>query len=275
MQRGARSRQSRKNLPVEPGWASRGHCPQPVTAVLVAEPYGVGWQALGRGVGGKDPVAVAQQAGRGRDPQAAGFVFEQVVDRVAFELRGIFCVEGDKVDAVEAHQAPVRAQPHVAVPGLQDGVDCVLGQPGIRTPCLVAKVVERSLGIKRQGGVRQRKEQHPQPSPDVPHHDGSSMNPKKTRPETGRVENWYVIAIPKIGFEASPCLGPRVRIPPRPFGGDQGTRSAGPISVPTTNQGVPHISLVLCEMWDATAADLHSSALQGLPIEVSGIPYLA
>jgi hypothetical protein len=28
-------------------------------------------------------------------------------------------------------------------------------------------------------------------------------------------------------------------------------------------------------MWDTTAADLHSSALQGLPIEVRGIPHLA
>jgi hypothetical protein len=31
-------------------------------------------------------------------------------------------------------------------------------------------------------------------------------------------------------------------------------------SVPTTNQGVPHISLVFREMWETTAADLHSSA---------------
>src|SRR5271156_74853 len=50
---------------------------------------------------------------------------------------------------------------------------------------------------------------------------------------------------------------------------------AGPISAPTTNQRVPHISLVFREMWDATAADLHSSALQGLPIEVCGAPHLA
>jgi hypothetical protein len=28
-------------------------------------------------------------------------------------------------------------------------------------------------------------------------------------------------------------------------------------------------------MWDTTAADLHSSALQELPIEVRGIPHLA
>jgi hypothetical protein len=46
-------------------------------------------------------------------------------------------------------------------------------------------------------------------------------------------------------------------------------------SVPTTNQGVPHISLVFREMWETTAADLHPSALQELPIEVRGIPYLA
>jgi hypothetical protein len=46
-------------------------------------------------------------------------------------------------------------------------------------------------------------------------------------------------------------------------------------SVPTTNERVPHISLVFREMWDTTAADLHSSAPQRLPIEVRGIPYLA
>jgi hypothetical protein len=42
-----------------------------------------------------------------------------------------------------------------------------------------------------------------------------------------------------------------------------------------TDHRVPHISLVFCEMWDATAADLHSLALQGPPIEVRGIPHLA
>jgi hypothetical protein len=50
---------------------------------------------------------------------------------------------------------------------------------------------------------------------------------------------------------------------------------AGPISVPTTNHRVPHISLVFGEMWDTTAADRHFSALQELPIEVCGIPHLA
>jgi hypothetical protein len=35
-------------------------------------------------------------------------------------------------------------------------------------------------------------------------------------------------------------------------------------------QEIRGISLVFCEMWDTTAADLHSSALQGLPIEVRG-----
>src|ERR1700679_2876768 len=42
-----------------------------------------------------------------------------------------------------------------------------------------------------------------------------------------------------------------------------------------TNHRVPHISLVFREMWDTTAADLHSLALQGLPIEVRGAPHLA
>jgi hypothetical protein len=37
-------------------------------------------------------------------------------------------------------------------------------------------------------------------------------------------------------------------------------RIAGSISVPTKNQGVAHISLVLREMWEATAADLNSWA---------------
>jgi hypothetical protein len=51
--------------------------------------------------------------------------------------------------------------------------------------------------------------------------------------------------------------------------------AAGPISVPATNQGVPHISLVFREMWDTTAADLHSSVPWELPIEIRGIPHLA
>ena len=38
---------------------------------------------------------------------------------------------------------------------------------------------------------------------------------------------------------------------------------------------VPHISLVFREMWDTTAADLHSLRVQIMPIEVRGIPHLA
>jgi hypothetical protein len=41
------------------------------------------------------------------------------------------------------------------------------------------------------------------------------------RPESGRMENWYVIAIPKIDLLPSSRLGPRVRIFARPFGGDE------------------------------------------------------
>ena len=132
----------------------------PVTAVLMAEPHRVRGQALGGGVGGKGAAAIAHQAGGGRDPQSAGFILEQVVDGVAFELRSILGVEGDKVDAVEADQASVGAQPQIAVAGLQDGVDGVLGQAGIGAPGLVAVVVERSLGIERQRGVSERQQQH-------------------------------------------------------------------------------------------------------------------
>jgi hypothetical protein len=35
-----------------------------------------------------------------------------------------------------------------------------------------------------------------------------------------------------------------------------------------TDQGVPHISLVLREMWETAAADLQFPARKGLPVEV-------
>jgi hypothetical protein len=38
---------------------------------------------------------------------------------------------------------------------------------------------------------------------------------------------------------------------------------------------VGHISLVFREMWGTTAADLHPSAPQAMPIEVRGLPHLA
>jgi hypothetical protein len=42
---------------------------------------------------------------------------------------------------------------------------------------------------------------------------------KKMRPWSGRMENWYVIAIPKIDLLARFGLGPRVRIYHRTFDG--------------------------------------------------------
>ena len=86
------------------------------------------------------------------------------------------------------------------------------GRPGIGAPSLVAKVLQRPLRIERHGGMRPRQQQyaHAAPSPGFPDHDGYSINPgkfhvgsKKMRPESGRMENWYVIAIPKIDLPAS------------------------------------------------------------------------
>ena len=64
-----------------------------------------------RGTGCEAAVVVAQQAGCGRDPQRAGLILQQVIDGVALEWRRILGVEGDKVDAIKADQASVRAQP--------------------------------------------------------------------------------------------------------------------------------------------------------------------
>ncbi len=161
-----------KAFPVEEGRPGRGDGPEPVAAVLIAEPHRVGGQALGGGVGRKGAVAVAHQAGGGADPQSARCILEQVVDGIALELRGILGVEGDKVDAVEADQASVGAQPQIAVAGLQDGVDGVLRQAGIGAPGLVAVVVERPLGIERHGGMlnASSKAHNPAPLPGSPDH---------------------------------------------------------------------------------------------------------
>ena len=79
--------------------------------VLVAEPHRVRRQALGRGIGGEGAGTVAHQAGGGRNPQIAGVVLEQIRDGIAFELRCVLRVEGNEIDAIEADQASVGAQP--------------------------------------------------------------------------------------------------------------------------------------------------------------------
>ncbi len=142
-----------KPFPVEKGWASRGDGPYPMAVVLIAEPNRGGGQALGHGVGRKRAVAVAQQAGGGADPQSTGCILQQVVDGIALELRGVLGVEGDKVDAVEAHQAPVGSQPQISIARLQNGVHGVLRQAGIGAPGLVAIMVQGPLWIERHRGM--------------------------------------------------------------------------------------------------------------------------
>ena len=43
---------------------------------------------------------------------------------------------------------------------------------------------------------------------------------------------------------------------------------------PSKNRGVPHISLVFCEMWDTKALHAHLWKVQK-EVEVRGLPYLA
>ena len=106
--------------------------------VLIAEPHRVRRQALSRGIGSKSAATVAHQAGGGRNPQFAGVVLEQIGHGIAFELGCIFRVKGNEIDAIEADQASVGAQPHKAIARLQDGMDSVLGQAGIGPPGLMA-----------------------------------------------------------------------------------------------------------------------------------------
>ena len=66
--RGLGLRDGRKAFPIEKGRPGRGDGPDPVAAVLIAEPNRIGGQALGGGVSGKGAAAIAQQAGGGADP---------------------------------------------------------------------------------------------------------------------------------------------------------------------------------------------------------------
>jgi hypothetical protein len=47
-----------------------------------------------------------------------------------------------------------------------------------------------------------------------------------------------------------------------------------PVFLPSTNRGVPHISLVFREMWETTALHVLLSKA-GKKVKVRGIPYLA
>ena len=82
---------------------------------------------LGR-VGAELPVAVMGQAVRSADPQApVGAGRQGGVDRVRRQV-AVGLVEDHEIVAVEARQSFVGAQPQVAVGGLRDGADGVLGQ---------------------------------------------------------------------------------------------------------------------------------------------------
>jgi hypothetical protein len=64
---------------------------------------------------------------------------------------------------------------------------------------------------------------------------------KKMRPESGRMENWYVIAIPKIDLLAGSRLGPRVRICTRTFGGCNDAREQ--TTMPASLDGCPMFAM--------------------------------
>src|SRR6185436_17934471 len=71
-------------------------------------------------------VHAEQAAIAGADPEDALGVLEQGLAGVALEARDLLAVEDDELDAAEADEPLVGAEPEVAVPGLRGGEDRIL-----------------------------------------------------------------------------------------------------------------------------------------------------
>ena len=89
------------------------------------------------------PVAEAEQApGLRAYPEITVRVRQQFLNGAGGKKWRVLVAVEVKVEAVVAHQAPLRAEPQVPVRRLRDGVDGRAGEPLLRAPT-VARVVGR------------------------------------------------------------------------------------------------------------------------------------
>ena len=97
----------------------------------------------------------------GPRPEAAVRRFVERVDEGIGDGRRVGAIEDGEAEAIESNEAFVRAQPEIAVAGLGDGVDGILGQAFVGGPCLVHVPVEGLRWIERQHGAGPAGAPHP------------------------------------------------------------------------------------------------------------------
>ena len=184
----------RRDGRVGEGRAPDGHrgtvLPADQAALVGADPEGaVGFEeqgpqagrAAGELDGGESPVVVAQEAAAvGGDPEAAVAIGEERVDGSAAQRGGIAFHKQGEADAVETGEAPLRAHPEIAVGGLGDDLDRILGQALLDAPGIVAVLAEgmgRVEGERRLPAQARRDQRRPQDlsDPSPPHHSSPNL----------------------------------------------------------------------------------------------------
>src|ERR1041385_1737270 len=92
-------------------------------------------QAFGFSKVNKLPVLqLNQAAATRRDPETSVCALLQTEDVGVDHLRHVALVESGEANAIEARQPKLSASPEVAVPGLEDGLNAIVGQPIIHAP---------------------------------------------------------------------------------------------------------------------------------------------
>src|SRR5690606_36539006 len=121
---------------VEPRRAADRAYPQPAAAILHEREHAFVRQTVAGVVALELAVLVARQSGFGADPEHAVPCFVQRGDARARQAGRVAGIEHREAVAIEADQPAERAEPQIAVAGLQNRVDRVLwqtvgGPPGL------------------------------------------------------------------------------------------------------------------------------------------------
>ena len=155
------------------GEAVRRARPHMALSILEQALNGPGRQPFALRIASRDSVLQLDQAGlSGADPQRVLIVFHQVRDPHVGAGHAVHFIDRREADAVELHQAGLRAEPQIAVVGLDDRIDPRLRQALLHLPDPVDVLRERPRGIERVRVLRKRKErQHESgPQPREPSH---------------------------------------------------------------------------------------------------------
>jgi len=116
-----------------------GADPNPAVAAGAKQPDGILREAIRLCVPRESAIFSAHQSVVRGNPQTAVQVVSHGRDRFAGHFRRIGFVENGKLDAVEARDPKISANPKVVVVSLENALDVVLGQALLAFPNIHAK----------------------------------------------------------------------------------------------------------------------------------------